>query len=105
MYITITSATIKPATKNDAATITLTGQNLEEILQAENIREDFEPKTYNFIFHADNKREMNYLWKCVKKMSGVSLINKLDSCVGNELYVNASFIDSCRYHVMPRKHS
>lgn len=94
MYITINSCTIKPATKKDAATITLTGQDLEEILTAENIREDFEPKTYNFIFHCDNKHEMNYLWKVVKKMSGVSLVKKLDACVGNELYLNASFLET-----------
>lgn len=94
MYITINSCTIKPATKKDAATITLTGQDLGEILTAENIREDFEPKTYNFIFHCDNKHEMNYLWKVIKKMSGVSLVKKLDSCVGNELYLNASFLET-----------
>lgn len=94
MYITINSCTITPATKKDAATITITGQDLSEILTAENIREDFEPKTYNFIFHVDNRREMNYLWKCVKKMSGLSLVNKLDACVGNELYLNASFLQA-----------
>ena len=94
MYITINSCTINPATKKDAATITITGQNLEEILTAENIREDFEPKTYSFIFHCDKKSEMNYLWKVVKKMSGVSLVNKLDACVGNELYLNASFLQA-----------
>ncbi len=94
MYITINSCTITPATKKDAATITITGQNLEEILTAENIREDFEPKTYSFIFHCDKKSEMNYLWKVVKKMSGVGLINKLDACVGNELYLNASFLQA-----------
>ncbi len=94
MYITINSCTITPATKKDAATITITVQNLEEILTAENIREDFEPKTYSFIFHCNDKHEMTYLWKCVKKMSGVSLVKKLEACVGNELYLNASFLET-----------
>lgn len=92
MFITINSCTITPATQENAATITLTGQDLSEIVAVENIREDFEPKTYNFIFHCDNKHEMNYLWKVVKKMSGISLVNKLDACVGNEVYLNASFL-------------
>ncbi len=95
MLITINSCTITPATKKDAATITLTGQNLEELLTMDNIvAEDFEPKTYNFVFHCDNKHEMNYLWKVVKKLSGVSLKNKLDAAIGNELYLNASFLET-----------
>ena len=93
MYITINSLTINPATKKEGATICLTGQNLEEILTAENIRPDYEPQSLNFIFHCDNKHEMSYLWKVVKKMSGLSLVNKLESCVGNELYLNASFLE------------
>ncbi len=94
MLITISSCTIQPPTKKDgAATITLTGQNLEELLTLDNIvDEDYQPKTYNFVFHADKKSEMNYLWKVVKKLSGVSLKNKLDAAIGNELYLNASFL-------------
>lgn len=93
MLLTVSSIEVLPATKKDAARISITGQNLEEILyKSENIREDFVPTSYTAVFHTENRREMNYLWKAIKKMSGISLINKLDACVGNELYLNSSFL-------------
>ncbi len=96
MLITINSCTIKPATSNtDGPIITISGQSLEELFCLENIvAEDFEPKTYSFVFHAANRHEMSYLWKAVKKLSGVSLKNKLDAAIGKELYLNASFLET-----------